>query len=60
MADKPKHDLRDDTFKPRTSVSDTDVEFAGAENRNVIPGDGENLVVPEPGKNIPEGQTTKQ
>jgi hypothetical protein len=60
MADKKTHDLRDESFKPATSVSDTDVEFAGAENRNVMPGDSEPLVTPEPGKGLPAGQTTKQ
>jgi hypothetical protein len=36
------------------------VKFAGAENRNVMPGDSEPLVTPEPGKGLPAGQTTKQ
>lgn len=60
MTDKPKHDMRDESFKPRTTVSDTDASYAGAENRNVMPNDGEPPVTPEPGKGLPAGQTTKQ
>ena len=60
MTDNKKHDLRDESNKPATTVSDTNVTYAGAENRNVMRGDGEPLVTPEPGKGIPDGQTTKQ
>jgi hypothetical protein len=60
MSAKPKlHDLRDDIY-PGTTVTDTDERLAGAEPVAVNPENGNlKLVTPEPGKNIPEGQTTK-
>ena len=62
MADKkPVHDLRDDSFVPRTSVTDLDERLVGAEPGAVNPEKGDmHLVRPEPGKNVPDGQTTKQ
>lgn len=54
------HDLRDDMYKPRTTVTDTDDRMAGAKPPSVDPEKGNfRLVTPEPGKNLPEGQTTK-
>lgn len=52
-------DLRDQLPKghKHATPTDTDVKFAGAENRNVMPSSGK-LVTPEPG-NVPEGQATK-
>ncbi|MEI9991387.1 MAG: hypothetical protein WDM86_15245 [Rhizomicrobium sp.] len=59
--DKQKpHDLRDDTYAPRTTVTNTDERLAGAEPPSVNPEAGDFvLVTPEPGKGIAEGQTTK-
>jgi hypothetical protein len=54
------HDLRDDMYKPHTTVIDTDGRMAGAEPPSVDPEKGNlRLLTPEPGKNLPEGQTTK-
>jgi hypothetical protein len=55
------HDLRDDIYKPRTSVTDTEERFAGAEPPSVVPDDdGLPLVTPPaPGKGVPEGASTK-
>jgi len=54
------HDLRDDIYAPRTTVTNTDEHLAGAEPPSVDPERGNlRLVTPEPGKDIPEGQTTK-
>jgi hypothetical protein len=61
MAAKQKpHDLRDDIYAPRTTVTNTDERLAGAEPRTVDPENGSlRLVRPEPGKNVPPGATTK-
>ncbi len=58
MADDRKHDLRDQvTPKPGVTPTNTDVEFAGDENRKVMPSSGR-LVTPDPG-NVVEGQNSK-
>lgn len=61
MAEKQKkHDLRDDTYAPRTTVTNTDERLAGAEPATVDPDKGNlQLVNPEPGKGVPEGSATK-
>jgi hypothetical protein len=57
--EKP-HDLRDDIYGPRTTVTNTDERLAGAEPPSVDPRTGNlRLVRPEPGKNVPDGSTTK-
>jgi hypothetical protein len=58
MANTQKHDLRDQAKpKPGVTPTDTDVEFAGDENRKVMPSTGR-LVTPDPG-NVVEGQNSK-
>ena len=57
MANTQKPDLRDQTHKPGVTPTNTDVEFAGDENRSVMPSSGR-IVSPDPG-NVVEGQTTK-
>jgi hypothetical protein len=60
MSKMPKKpDLRDQGGKGRPSVTptNTDVKFAGAENRSVMPGSGK-IVSPDPGNKV-EGQTSK-
>ncbi|HJR56741.1 MAG TPA: hypothetical protein VJ798_09195 [Rhizomicrobium sp.] len=58
MAKNRKHDLRDQVKpKPGVTPTNTDVEFAGDENRTVMPSSGR-LVTPDPG-NVVEGQTSK-
>ena len=61
MTEKQKpHDLRDDTYAPRTTVTNTDERFAGAEPASVDPQAGNmHLVRPEVGKNVPPGAATK-
>ena len=61
MAAKQKlHDLRDDIYAPRTTITNTDERLAGAEPATVDPQAGNlKLVRPEPGKNVPPGATTK-
>ncbi|MEI9994753.1 MAG: hypothetical protein WDM91_09180 [Rhizomicrobium sp.] len=55
-----QHDLRDDIYAPRTTVTNTDERLAGAEPSTVDPENGNlKLVRPEPGKNVPDGVTTK-
>jgi len=62
MADpkaKP-HDLRDDTYKPRVTPTNTDETFVGAPPKTVDPDAGDpRLVTPAPGKGVPEGAATK-
>ncbi|HJW39603.1 MAG TPA: hypothetical protein VJ476_00070 [Rhizomicrobium sp.] len=54
------HDLRDDIYAPRTTVTNTNERLAGAEPPAVNPKKGDfRLVTPESGKDVPEGQTTK-
>lgn len=58
--EKKPHDLRDDTYAPRTTITNTDERLAGAEPPTVDPEkDDFQLVTPDIGKNIPDGQTTK-
>ncbi len=60
MSKTPKKpDLRDRDGKgrPHVSLTNTDVRFAGAENRSVMPGSGQ-IVSPDPGEKV-EGQTSK-
>ena len=61
MAAKQKpHDLRDDIYAPRTTLTNTDERLAGSEPRSVDPENGNlRMVRPEPGKNVPDGATTK-
>jgi len=60
MAKAQPHDLRDEIYSPPTTVTNTDERLAGAEPPSVDPERGNlRIVTPEPGKNIPEGQTTK-
>ena len=61
MAKKEKpHDLRDDIYAPRTTITNTDERLAGAERRSINPENGNpQMVTPTPGKNIPDGATTK-
>ena len=59
-AKQKPHDLRDDIYAPRTSVTNTEERFAGAEPRTLDPENGSpQMVTPTPGKNVPEGATTK-
>jgi hypothetical protein len=60
MSKTPKKpDLRDRDGKgrPHVTPTNTDVKFAGAENRNVMPGSSK-IVSPDPGNKV-EGQTSK-
>lgn len=57
MTDKPDLRDRNPNGQRHATPSNTDVKFAGDENRNVMPSSGK-LVTPDPG-NVPEGQTTK-
>jgi hypothetical protein len=58
MTNTRKHDLRDQpASKPGVTPTDTEVEFAGDENRKVMPSSGR-LVTPDPG-NVVEGQNSK-
>lgn len=58
MGNTHKHDLRDQkTPKGGVTPTNTDVEFAGGENRTVMPGSGR-IVSPDPG-NVVEGQGSK-
>jgi hypothetical protein len=57
MANTQKHDLRDQKHKPGVTPTDTNVDFAGDENRNVMPSSGK-IVSPDPGSHV-EGQTSK-
>ncbi|HEY0104795.1 MAG TPA: hypothetical protein VGB91_01835 [Rhizomicrobium sp.] len=62
MAKQPTkpHDLRDDIYAPRTTVTDTNERLAGAEPPAIDPENGDfPLVTPEPGKNLPPGQAVK-
>ena len=60
MAKAKPHDLRDDIYAPRTTVTNTNERLAGVEPRTVDPENGNlKLVRPEPGKNIPPGSATK-
>ncbi len=61
MATKPKpHDLRDDIYAPRGTITDIDERLAGAEPKAVDPQKGNlKMVRPEPGKNVPDGAATK-
>ena len=55
-----KHDLRDDMYAPRTTVTNTDERMAGAEPKSVDPENGNlRMVTPDIGKDVVEGQTTK-
>ena len=61
MADKQKpHDLRDDIYKPRTTVTNLDGHFVGAEPPAVDPekGDGD-LPLVTPASKVPDGAATK-
>ena len=54
------HDLRDEIYAPRTTVTNTDERLAGAEPPSVDPEKGDfHLVRPGVGKKVPEGQNTK-
>jgi hypothetical protein len=61
MAAKQKlHDLRDDIYAPRTTLTNTNERLTGSEPRSVDPENGNlRMVRPEPGKNVPDGATTK-
>ena len=60
MAKAKPHDLRDDIWAPRTSVTGTDERLAGAERKPIDPEKGApQMVTPTPGKNVPEGAATK-
>ncbi len=61
MAEKQKkHDLRDDIYAPRTTVTNTDERFAGAEPKAVDPENGNlRMVTPKTGQDVVEGQNTK-
>jgi len=61
MADKTKkHDLRDDIYAPKTTVTNTDERFAGAEPKTVDPENGSlAMVTPDVGEDVVEGQNTK-
>lgn len=52
------HDLRDDIYKPRTSVTDTNETFVGAAPPAVDPERGE-LPLATPQSRVPAGQTTR-
>ena len=56
MAEIKKPDLRD-RQAPKTTLTNTDENFAGDENRNIEPPSAK-MVTPDP-SNVPEGQTTK-
>lgn len=58
MANTQKPDLRDQAKpKPGVTPTNTDVEFAGSENRTVMPSAGR-LKTPDPDNVVP-GQTSK-
>ena len=61
MANPQKHDLRDDSGKPRATPSDIDAEFAGKQGTSVLPNTGEHEVKPLAGDTggVAEGQVTK-
>ncbi len=61
MADPQKHDLRDDTNKPRATHAAIDAEFIGKDGASVLPNTGENEVKPLAGDTggVAEGQVTK-
>jgi hypothetical protein len=61
MAEKNKpHDLRDDIYAPRTSITNTDERLAGAEPPAVDAekGDGD-LPMVTPDSRVPDGAATK-
>ncbi len=61
MAEKQKkHDLRDDIYAPRTTVTNTDERLAGAEPSTVDPEHGDmDLLRPGIGGKTLDGQATK-
>jgi hypothetical protein len=61
MADPQKHDLRDDTGKPRATPAAVDPEFIGKDGTSVLPDTGEHEVKPLAGDTggVAEGQVTK-
>jgi hypothetical protein len=57
---KTPHDLRDDIYKPATTVTDTKERLAGAEPPAADPEKGNlRLVTPTPGQGVPNGSATK-
>lgn len=59
MAEKKKHDLRDD-IPATVSITNTNSRMAGgADNPNVSTDDGPQLVKPGPDGRVPEGDDAK-
>jgi hypothetical protein len=61
MAEKQKpHDLRDDIYKPSTTVTDLDERMAGGKPGAVDPEKGDaDLPLVTPASKVPDGAATK-